>query len=453
VGEETVVFIPKKEGTTMITVDFKHLLPDVDRSNNNIKTRGLMPKIEPLRVKFGLGLGNSQKTTIYAMSIIATNTYDKFMIGAWLHNGFLPSQSFEWSVAPMYSTGSQSLAGLGNVNYAFFAGRNKVNIGLGARRFAYNFNDKFQTTQVYDRLTPSVSVEFRGTPTSKFTSKLQLRHIFIGEQGFLYDTAKNYAGKKRETNGITELTYAGGVRNALGNTSFKIALEKQAYTDNFDRNQDYTRLTAEVKKEFMYQRGKKFSARVFMGGFLNNTRTEGGNVYGRDNRGSIGLVKNGATDYHYDDLWFGRNEESGLASQQIDPTTEGGMKFALAQGATTRLGFSNSFVGALNLKMDLPVNLPRFLQLKPYFDLGYFADKRPLASDQTLLMSGGIAWELFGESAAIYFPVYFNGSSDDPNSFYSTAVTQRGNYLNRITFSLNLKKMNPLAWIKGLVTN
>ena len=452
VGEETVVLIPKKEGATMITVDFKHLLPDVNRSNNNIKTSGFMPKIEPLRVKFGLGLANSQKTTLYAMPLIGTNTYDKFMIGGWLHNGSLPSQSFEWSIAPMYSTGSKSLAGLGNVNYAFFAGKNKVNIGLGARRFAFDFNEKFQTTRIYDRVTPSVSVEFRGRPTSKFTSKVQLRHILIGEQGFSYDTSGNLRSKIRETNGITELTYAGLLRNALGNTSFKIALEKQAYKDNFERSQDYTRLTAEVKKDFMYQRGKYFSARVFMGGFLNNTRTDGGNVYGRDNRGSIGLVKNGATDYHYDELWFGRNEESGFASQQVDPNTEGGMKFALAKGATTRLGFSNSFAASLNLKMDLPVNLPRFLQLKPYFDMGYFADKRPLASDQTFLMSGGIAWELFGEAAAIYFPVYFNGSSDDPNSFHSTAVTQRGKYRERITFSLNLKKANPLVWIKGLFT-
>ena len=453
VGEETVVFIPKKEGTRMITVDFKHFLPDVNRSNNNIKTSGLMPKIEPLRVKFGLGLGNSQKTTIYATPIVATNTYDKFMLGAWLHNGSLPSQSFEWSVAPMYSTGSKSLAGLGNVNYAFFAGNKKINIGVGARRFAYNFNDKFQTTQAYDRLTPSVSIEFRGRPTSKFTSKAELRQIFIGEQEFLYDIAKNYAGKKRETNGITELTYAGLLKNALGNFSFKLALEKQAYKDASDNSQDYTRLTLEAKKDFMYQQGKKFSARVFMGGFLNNTKRDGLSVYGEGNRGSLSLVKNGYTDYRYDELWLGRNEETGLASQQIDPTTEGGMKFVMPSGNWNKLGISNDFVASLNLKIDLPVNLPRFLQLKPYFDIGYFTDKRLAdAADQTLLMSGGIAWELFGEAVAIYFPVYFNGS-DEPNNFKSYTITQRGNYRERITFSLNLKKVNPLVWMKGLVTN
>ena len=452
VGEETVVFIPKKEGTSMITVDFKHLLPDVNRSNNNIKTHGLMPKVEPLRVKFGLGLGNSQKTTVYAMPIIAINTYDKFMLGAWLHNGSLPSQSFEWSVVPMYSTGSKSLAGLGNVNYAFFAGNNKINMGVGARRFAYDFNENYnKINRIYDRVTPSVSVEFRGRPTSKFTSKLQLTYYLIGDKTIEYDTFQNVKNTKRETNGITELTYAGILKNALGNLSFKTALEQQSYTDDFNRSQSYVRVTAEVKKEFMYQRNRRFSARFFVGGFLKNTREVALNIT-EDTRGSLGLVSlvgNGYTDYRHDALWLGRNEGSGFASQQIDPTTEGGMKFALPSGSRTELGLSNKVVAALNLKIDLPVNLPRFLQLKPYFDVGYFSSK----SSQELLMSGGIAWELFGEAAAIYFPVYFNGESEDPNSFRSYATSLRGNYRDRITFSLNLKKVNPLVWMKGLLMN
>jgi Peptidase family M1 domain len=451
-GEETVVLIPKN-GMDMITVDVKHLLPDVNRANNNIKTSGFLPKIEPLRLKLLVGLDNSRKTNIYAAPLLASNAYDGLMLGAWLHNGFLPFKSLEWSVAPMYSFGTQSLAGLGNVNYAFFAGKNKINVGVGARRFGFDYNKKFSTTRVYDRVVPSVSVEFRGNAASKFSSKLQLRHIFIGEQAFTYDTSKNYNGKVRKTNGMTELAYSGFLKNALGNSGFKIALEHQAYKDAFDRDQSYVRATVEGRKDFMYQRGKRLSARIFVGGFLKNTRETGGGFNDESNRGSLGLVKNGASDYHYDAFYLARNEESSTASQQIDPSTEGGMKFVLPAGATTRLGFSNSLVGALNLKMDLPVNLPRFLQLKPYFDIGYFADKRALPSDQTLLMSGGIAWELFGDAAAIYFPVYFNGSSDDPNSFYSTAVTQRGNYRDRITFSLDLRKINPIGFLKGFLMN
>jgi hypothetical protein len=449
-GEQTVVFIPKKEGISMITVDYRQLLPDVNRSNNNIKTRGILPKIEPLRVKWLAGLDNSRKTNIYASPILAANVYDRLMLGAWIHNGALPLKSFEWSVAPMYSFGTHSLAGLGTINYAFFKGNNKINIGINARRFAFDFNTLFNERQIYDRITPSVSIEFRGNLMSKFTSKLQLRHLLIGEQNFTYDANKKYSGKERNTNGITELSYSGLLKNALGNTSFKTALEHQNYTDFSNTKQSYLRLTVEGKKDFMYQRNKRFSARIFMGGFLNNTRRDNSSVYG-DYRGSLGLVGNGMTDYRYDALWLGRNAEINPVSQQIDPNAEGGMKFALPKNSRTIIGFSNNFIASLNLKIDLPVNLPEFLQLKPYFDMGYAAGKRGGASDQNLLMSGGIAWEIFGESAAIYFPVYFNGKSDDPNSLRSYAVTQRGKYRERITFSLDLKKANPLAWMKGLL--
>ncbi|MDZ7876344.1 MAG: M1 family metallopeptidase [Saprospiraceae bacterium] len=449
-GEQTVVFIPKKEGISMITIDFRQLTPDVNRANNNIKTRGLLPKLEPLRVKFLAGLDNSKRTNIYATPLLAANVYDQLMLGAWIHNGALPLKSFEWSVAPMYSIGTKSLAGVGNVNYAFFAGKNKINVGVNARRFAFDYNTLYKTTRIYDRVTPSVSIEFGENPMRNFSSKLQLRHLLIGEQAFTYDKNNKYEGKERNTSGITELTYSGAIKNALGNTSFKTALEQQNYVDIADKKQSYLRLTAEVKKDFMYQYKKRVYLRLFMGGFLNNTRRNGANVYG-DNRGSIGLVNNGGFDYRYDGLWLGRNERQGAASQQIDPNTEGGMKYVLASGSATQLGASNDFVAALNFKMDLPVKLPQFLQLKPYFDMGYFTDKRAVASDQKLLMSGGIAWEIFGDAAAIYFPVYFNGASDDPNSLHAYAVTQRGKYINRVTFSLNLKKMNPLGLMKGVL--
>jgi hypothetical protein len=452
VGEQTVVFIPKKEGLSMITVDFRHLLPEANRANNNIRIHGFMPKIEPLRVKFAIGLDNSRKTNIYATPIVAANVYDNALFGAWIHNGALPLKSFEFSVAPMYSTGTKSLAGLGNVNYAFFSGKNKVNVGVNARSFASVFNKKWNKIgDSYNRVTPSVSIEFRGKPTANFSSKLQFRYDLMNEFKWNYDSVGQLTDKKNTPSGIAELTYSGLLKNALGNLSFKAKVEQQSYKDYFEREQSYVRATVEVKKDFMYQRNRRFTIRGFMGGFLQNTREKGGNFFGQDDRGSLALVKNGFSDYRYDDLFLGRSEETGGMSQQIDPSSEGGMKFVLPTGSTSKLGYSNSFVASLNMKIDLPVNLPRFLQLKPYFDIGYFADKRALPSDQTLLMSGGIAWELLGDAVAIYFPVYFNGSSEDPNSFYSSAVTQRGNYRDRITFSVDLKKLNPLAWMKAVL--
>ena len=126
------------------------------------------------------------------------------------------------------------------------------------------------------------------------------------------------------------------------------------------------------------------------------------------------------------------------------------MKYNLPEGSGTEVGFSNSFVASMNLKLDLPVDLPQFFMIKPYLDFGYFDDKRPesLRSTDLLLVSGGLAWEL-GDYFGIYVPIYFSGSEDNPNSFKSL-VNRRGNFLSRVTFNLNLNQLNVLKIIKNL---
>ena len=341
---------------------------------------------------------------------------------------------------------------MANIDYHFFAGKNEITLGLGARRFSFDYNEKFTTTKIYERYTPSVSIQFGGNPASPYSHKLELRHIYLKEQGLTFDTSGRYLGKKFENTNITELSYSGFLKNALGNTSFRIAIENQSYTFA-DMQQNYLKTNLDFKHNFVYQKGKSVYARVFIGGFLKNTGREAGNFFGSRTRGSLGLANRGLTDYRYDGLWLGRNEETTVSSQQIDPNTEGGMKFTLPAGNATEVGFSNSFVLALNLSLDLPVTLPQFFRIKPYFDLGYFDDTRPasLRSATKMFASGGVQWSIFGDAMSIYVPFYFSGKSleEDPNSFRAL-MSKRGGFLDRITFSLNLKELNPRKLIRQI---
>ena len=452
-GQTTDVLIPKRDDVKMLVVDEKHELPDVNRQNNNIKTAGSFKTFEPIRLSLIPRLDNSKRTNLYATPIIGANAYDGAMFGLWFNNGLLPLKKTEWSVAPMYGFKSKTLTGLADVNYHFFAKNNEITLGLGARRFSFDYNDKFTEPLIYQRYTPSLSINFGGNPRSPYRHKIELRHIFLKEQGFTFDSAGVKTDKAYDNSNITELAYSGFIKNALGNTSFRLALENQQYTSGTD-NYGYVKTTLELKRDVVYQKGKRFYARLFVGGFLKNTGRDAGNFYGTRSHGSLGLASRGITDYRYDGLWLGRNAETTIVSQQIDPTTEGGMKFTLPAGNPTEVGFSNSFVFALNLSLDLPVNLPRFFKIKPYFDLGYFNDTRPasLRSATKTLMSGGIQWDIFGDALSIYVPVYFSGKplDEDPNSF-KALMSKRGGFLDRITFSLNLKTLNPRKLIRNAV--
>lgn len=453
VGKTTEVLIPRKPvDGARIVLDARHELPDVNRTNNNLKTEGAFKTLEPLRFNMIPRLDNSMRTNIYAVPAVAANAYDGAMLGLWLNNGFFPMHKLEWSLAPMYAFKSKTLTGLAKVNYHVFAGSNEITFGLGARRFSFDYNEKFATTKIYERYTPSVSINFGKNPTVPYSHKIELRHIFLREQGFTFDTAGVNTGKAFENTNITELAYSGFVKNALGNTSFRVALENQSYTFAA-ANQNYLKTTLDFKHNFVYQKGKSLYTRVFVGGFLKNTGKEAGNFFGSRTRGSLGLTSRGLTDYRYDELWLGRNAETGSASQQIDPNTEGGMKFTLPAGNATEVGFSNSFVVALNLSLDLPVNLPKFFRIKPYFDIGYFDDTRPasLRSATKFLASGGVQWSILGDAVSIYIPVYYSGKplEEDPNSFRAL-MSKRGGFLDRITFSLKLTELNPSKLIRQI---
>ncbi len=436
--------------------DFYAYLKNMDKAEATFKQTlegDLIQKGEgnkPLRLKFGVGVNNPNMKNLYWSPVFGGNFYDGAMLGLALHNGNLPAKNLEWDIAPLYGFKSKTLTGVGDINYHISNKNNKITLGLAAKRFSFDNNEKFNATKSYSKLTPSVSIEFGDKPLNKFTHKLSFRHLIINEDELSFDTSGVFKGKITENSNINELSYAGLLKNALGNTAFRLAVEQQSYK-NGSGDENYLKTTLEVKRSFAYRDKKSIYVRLFAGSFLSNTGKTSGSFFGARSRGSLGLVGRGLNDYRYDDFYLGRNESERLISQQINPNTEGGMKIILPQGSETAIGFSNNFVGALNLKFDMPVDLPLGLKLRPYLDLGYFDDTRPegIRSSTTFLASGGLSLEI-GDYFGIYMPLYFSGSEDDPNSLKSL-VKQRGDFASRISFNLNLKALNPLKFIKTVV--
>jgi hypothetical protein len=404
---------------------------------------------KPLKFNFLMGIGNTQKTNIYYAPAFAGNAYDGVMAGIWLHNGVLPMKNFEWSVMPLYSTRRKDISGLANFDYHTFIGDKKLTIGLGARRFGFDALKFPKDYLAYTRLTPSITLGWGGLGLSKTSHAVQVRHIKLWQQDFRYDSLGAVPRKEIDGTAINEAIYSGKNVNALGNTTWRIGLEHQEY----DTKQRYLRLSIEAAKDFAFQTKKKFSVRVFAGSFLINTRSESTSFLSEITRGSLSLLaQRGNTDYRFDDLWLGRGEESGFSGQHIASRTEGGMKFRLPANQTTSLGFSNRFVAALNLSTDLPLPLPDLFNVKPYFDLGYYAQPRQSGVPQTnsTLMNGGLELNI-GNIASIYFPVYFSGKpfAEDPNSLRALMSNLR--YAERMTFSLRLKDLNLLKILqKGI---
>jgi hypothetical protein len=405
----------------------------------------------PIKLKLAVGVDNINQRNIYWSPALAANIYDQSMIGLLLHNGFIPYKSLEWAVAPMYGVKSKKLTGIADINYGIFTPNNhKITFNTNVRRFSYNKTPK-NNYLAYTRITPAVALDFWKKPLSQFVHSLKLRHTFLNEEQAFKDSLERISIRSKWSN-MTEFSYAGQLRRTLTPMSFRVAVEKFSYS-LFEKRQSFIKTTFELNQDFMYREGRKIFTRFFIGGFPVNSGRNTGLGF---TRGFLGLSARGFSDYRYDDFYFGRNEFSGITAQQITQNmahpdgggTEGGLKFTLPEGEQTRIGYSNNFIASMNFRAHLPFKLP--IDIKPYFDFGFFSDTRP-GGERTKsqwLASGGFAWD-FEDYFGIYFPIYYSGSSTDPNSFHSI-MTRRGNYLSRITFSINLKKMDLRKLIQSM---
>ncbi len=425
-----------------ITLDAERRMPEWNRRNNHIRTSGAFKKMEPLRLGFLTGLENDERTDLNWLPAIGWNQYDHWMAGLILHNYGIPEQPFEFALAPLYASVSQSLSGFANFRIRMLPKGSKPQqlfIGADARRYHFDDNDRLDYRLAYTRIVPYLRYEWRKNHTEDRRRSLQWRSIFLDTESPVFESG-DFSGKRNNQTRIHELLFSMERRHPITPAASQFALEYQAYQDFFGRQQHYLKASASWQGAYTYQRGKRVSMRLFAGGFLDNTHRNSGAIY----PGAFNLVSRGPNDYRFDDLYFARSEDRGFFSQQIN-IRDGGFKTVIEN--SFNLGRSNNFILAMNLKADLPLKLPLRLPLKAYFDIGYFDNAMPTGSNATLkeqvLWSGGFALELFNNTLGIYFPLLNSGNIRD-------RFSERGNYWTRISFQIKFERFSPDALMELL---
>lgn len=458
---EQVVDFPKGDYDLFI-LDENHRTLDINRQNNNLKTSGIFPKFEPVNLGF-LGLmDNNRKSSINFAPILGWNKYDGPMFGIGFHNGLLPARKWEVQWAPLYGFDSQDLVGMAGLHYNLHPKSEKIRrVRFSLTSKAFNFDKRPSNLMVdsmgvesgfpgthlqYRRIVPSVKLDLRRSLTSSFYQTLELRSIWLEEEFTTFDTAGVYAGNEFDDRVINRLDWEIGNRRALNPYSFRVGLEHQntevrildSDTARFE-DQNHIRASFELKSSYTYDRGRSFDIRLFVGTFFQSEDRANAFSY-HDN--AFNLSGEGFNDYRYDELFFGRNEPDGVWRQQISER-EGGMKIPLGSASQNIAGRSNSFMFTVNIVSDLPQDLPGNIPLRPYFDLGYYQDKRPIASDletsDRIWWQGGVTLELLRGIVGIHMPVV---NSSRVKDLYNQSG--RDNFFKQMAFRLDLFKLN--AW-------
>jgi len=430
------VQVPETDASWQIDPYYATL--DVRRQNN-----------QPAPIKAGI-LTPIQKPDARQLGILpglGFNHYDKLQIGALFYSPPLPTDKFQYYIAPAIGLGSGELIGLADLRYRIYPGGlfKKVTFGLSGKSYNERYSDAFNRYTRFWRLVPQVRTELR-TRNQDLRQYAQLRTLFIGVEQLRFSPIGTFEGTAFQNRHIQEIRYELEGRRKPNPFTGHATLESQRYAIDGSGKQHYLRGSLEWKQAFFYRRNKAFHLRAFTGYFLANTRRNAGTVSNDLARGSFALNPQGFNDYRYDQLFLARTDTRGLLSRQVS-MTEGGFKNAFGSPYASLAGNSNDFIAAINLKSDLPGKLP----IKPYLDLGYYRDASPLGSGLTFqdqfLWSSGLMIDI-GGVIEVYFPLlnaknlrnlYCDYSGGDPgkNRLFC------GNYGQWISWGLNVQKLLP----------
>jgi hypothetical protein len=456
VGEQRAIEFPKGD-FELLVIDAEHVTLEVFRLNNNIKTAGGIKTMEPVRLKFLGALEHEKSHNLYWLPIPVYNKYDGFQAGVAFYNSIAPAKNLEFSIAPMFGTASKAFNGMGNIRYNIFPKNEKIRklvAGLDGKAFHYRHIDSLRTetgntstTLQYRRLAPFLRLELMRSHTSGFYQNIELRSILLQKQHAEFETRLNgafYQGNSWNSRVINSLSWEIGNRRVLQPYRICVGFEQQRYEDFFGKAQSYLKASLEYNVAYMFAEGRAIQTRIFAGKFFqSDARRKRGFIFEE----AFNLTSQGFNDYRFENLYIGRTENQGLFSRQIMPS-DGGLKVAL--GGAYSEGRSNDMIVALNLKSDLPKDLPFNLPVQAYFDIAWYNDTRPISSDLSfsdqVWWQGGFSLSDKRGIFALNFPVISSGNVSD---LYKQSG--RSSFFKRISFTLNFQKLNPWNLIDDLV--
>jgi hypothetical protein len=412
------VDVPANDEINKLKIDCKGDIPELHRSNNTLRTKGIFRKVKPLKFRIISPVENPEYTSINLFPVIGWNNYNKFMLGGVLYSSPVPSPRLEYQIMPVYSFGSGDLAGMGKIRYNILPYNKifrKISVYLAGRQYAFE-NKK---GSYYQKLALGADFYFRKKDLKRKVSGFV--NLEVSEATDLNSllTSGEYSYK----------TYYSGRYHYNNNVHLPFE-----FTVSFDGSDDFLKSSLTLNYHIPYSYKKGLDIRFFGGAFLFRT-DDLSSVYDFALSGVSGV-----NDYDYDGIFLGRFENpsgNNFLSKQF-MYGYGGF------GLFTTLGNSNSWLTSLNINAAVP-RMPSFLPVSIYANVAMTRETVVPENSYKTEVYYDIGAKLnFGDIFEIYFPAYASKSVWDN----SNAMTD--NYWQKIRFSIYLDPVNPFTFIQTM---
>ena len=425
IGEKSIVIEVKDiDNIYVITLDKEGVLPEKDRNNNHFFPNG-SKKSRPFRLKSIFAEENSKYKKLLMQLYPAYNNLDGWMAGSvFTNSNFNIFNDFSFAVAPMYSFRNKELYGQAWANYNHHLGSETfdlLTLRCGIKTFSRDYDKKFDYTERYIRIDPTIKLRFKNKLVNGITASLWYKMTLLDEE--LGDDSDGHVKISHINSMIHRLGYDYKKYSELSTSGLNFIAEQQSFDGG-----NYLKLTAMATQRWMYRPNKNFYFRVFTSGFLTNTNKD---VLGRT-LGSIALIYDGVSDYTYDEYFFSRQNQNLLYDDQVSLVNGGGFKTPV--GSQFSIGTSNNFAAALNTSIDLPFRQSWF-PIRAYFDIGTASVKEGDKFVNRWMYNGGLSLN-FDDIFAIHCPLIY---SKDLGNIYKEV---HKSFFSRLSFSVNLNRVN-----------
>ncbi len=433
-------------------LDYKLIMEQASKTNlstffDALAAKGNIIQPETKRVKLTaiLNLTETKKYHyISAMPIVGYNMYDKFMLGAAIHNFNIPGSKLQFVAAPLYAAGTNTFSGVGNVAYNFYPTKNdsKFIFSLGVAKFtADNFKDTIGANNAlgFSKIVPSIKYQFANTyARSNLKKYIQLKTFFIKETDILFN--------KDVVTGKDYITYPLANRY-LNQLEFGIENHRILYPYNgilqAEQGNGFIRLNFTGNYYFNYAKGGGLAVRFFVGKFMYTGDKSFTTQFATD-RYHLNLTgANGREDYTYQNYFIGRNEFEGLGSQQL--MNRDGFFKVRTNLLSNKIGKTDHWLSAVNMVTDIPkaINifnaLPVKLPVKIFVDIGTYAEAWQKGSTTgRFLYDAGLQLSLFKNIINIYVPILYSKVYAD---YFKSTITEK-RFQKNISFNVNIKQIS-----------
>ncbi|MCC7301194.1 MAG: hypothetical protein IT233_00995 [Bacteroidia bacterium] len=394
-------------------------IPEYNRNNNIMRSRGILKKTEPLQFKFIGSLDSPERTSLYWVPAGGWNYYDGAFAGLVMYNNLIPQKHFEFTVAPMFGLYSRKPIGIADASLHFHPQSLFSDITFSGRVKKFSYHD-FPSSREFMAFRHSAHFVFRNkNPRDNKSHSVTLsdHRIFAENFAVRMEGAGVTFDPVTDETVVQQFTYQLRVPHAIHGWNTGVIAEY---------SKDHMKLMWKGNFQYHFVRLKRSAELRLSGGmFLQDNGAAADKYSFRLNNAT------GAQDYLYEDAFLARNMTDGLLSRQIGPENS---NFTY----DSPVGVNKKWMASAHLR----IGIPRVPLLKLYGSFAFIPEDS--AAYQPTQFEAGVFLGILNETITVYIPLVFSEDLANDIALYGWKRWEL------IRFSLDLNRVNPLNMIRNL---